>query len=66
MHYRNRARARVIAIAAALATLVAAPAGASAAWAEESDGPVQAGIFVQKVDGLSPDFVNGVDVSTVL
>src|SRR5690606_34039921 len=30
------------------------------------DGAVDAGIFVDKVDGLSPDFLRGVDVSTVL
>ncbi|MDQ0576656.1 glycosyl hydrolase 53 family protein [Agromyces albus] len=42
------------------------PAGASAAWSEETDGPVEAGIFVEKVDGLASDFVNGVDASTVL
>ncbi|WP_206737325.1 glycosyl hydrolase 53 family protein [Agromyces albus] len=75
MRHRNRARTSratrrvrtgVVAIAAALATLVAVPAGASAAWSEETDGPVEAGIFVEKVDGLASDFVNGVDASTVL
>ncbi|MFC9558606.1 glycosyl hydrolase 53 family protein [Agromyces sp. NPDC056965] len=59
------------ALAATLATLIAIPAGASAAAASEpadapGAGPVEAGISVEKVDGLSPDFVNGVDVSTVL
>ena len=67
MHTPHR-RAGVVALAAALATLVAMPAGASAAVASEpgADGPVDAGIFVEKVEGLSPDFANGVDVSTVL
>ena len=66
MHTPHR-RAGVVALATALATLVAMPAGASAAAASEpGDGPVDAGIFVEKVEGLSPDFVNGVDVSTVL
>jgi arabinogalactan endo-1,4-beta-galactosidase len=32
----------------------------AAAWAED------AGIFVKKIDGLSPDFIRGVDVSSVL
>ena len=41
-------------VAAALATLIAIPAGASAAAASDSGlhGPVDAGIFVQKVEGL--------------
>lgn len=58
----------MVAVAATIAALVAVPAAASAASASETEepGPVQAGIFVEKVDGLSPDFVNGVDVSTVL
>lgn len=53
------------ALAAALAVAVPAGAGAASA-AEPGDGPVEAGIFVNAVEGLSPDFVNGVDVSTVL
>ncbi|MET4639497.1 glycosyl hydrolase 53 family protein [Mycetocola sp. 2940] len=63
-HYK---RATLAAVAASLATLLAIPAGASAAVAAEpGDGPVDADIFVEKVDGLSPGFANGVDVSTVL
>ncbi|QEO14035.1 hypothetical protein FLP10_06055 [Agromyces intestinalis] len=56
----------------ALAALIAAGlAGAglaapAASAAEPDDGPVEAGIVVQKVDGLRDDFVNGVDVSSVL
>lgn len=55
----------VAALAAALAVAVPAGAGAASA-AEPTDGPVEAGIFVNRVEGLSADFVNGVDVSTVL
>jgi arabinogalactan endo-1,4-beta-galactosidase len=53
-------------VAVALAIAVPVGAGTAATAAEPGDGPVDAGIFVNKVDGLSPDFVNGVDVSTVL
>ena len=66
MHKQFR-RANAAALAASLATLIAIPAGASAASAVEPGvGPVDAGIFVEKVEGLSPSFANGVDVSTVL
>ncbi|QNO38746.1 glycosyl hydrolase 53 family protein [Protaetiibacter sp. SSC-01] len=34
--------------------------------AHAADGPVEAGIFVERVDGLSDDFINGVDVSSIL
>ncbi|GGI45802.1 arabinogalactan endo-1,4-beta-galactosidase [Agromyces flavus] len=64
---RRTGRAGSVALAAALATAVAVPTGAGAAMAvEPGDGPVEAGIFVNKVEGLSPDFISGVDVSTVL
>lgn len=39
---------------------IAAPAASAA------EGPVDAGIAVRKVDGLPADFINGVDVSSVL
>ncbi|WP_082462423.1 glycosyl hydrolase 53 family protein [Agromyces sp. Leaf222] len=61
-----------VAVAAALGIALTGAALTPAAWAADAangtadDGPVDAGIFVQKVDGLSPDFVNGVDVSSVL
>lgn len=42
------------------AVAIAAPAVAAA------DGPVDAGIVVPRVDGLPADFINGVDVSSVL
>ncbi|MGI9822139.1 glycosyl hydrolase 53 family protein [Agromyces sp. Marseille-Q5079] len=58
-----------VAATAALSLALTGAALTPAAWAADTaadDGPVDAGIFVQKVDGLSPDFVNGVDVSSVL
>jgi len=36
------------------------------ASAADSTGPVDAGIHVNKVDGLSADFINGVDVSSMI
>ncbi len=39
---------------------------ASPGWAAPDDGPVEAGIVVERVDGLAEDFMNGVDVSSVL
>ncbi|WP_394553213.1 glycosyl hydrolase 53 family protein [Agromyces sp. MMS24-JH15] len=59
-------RAGAVALATALATAIAVPAGAGAALAADPDGPVDAGIFVEQVPGLAADFVNGVDVSSVL
>ncbi|GMA28302.1 glycosyl hydrolase 53 family protein [Arenivirga flava] len=47
-------------VAALLATGAAAPAAAA------PTGPVEAGITVQAVPGLGDDFINGVDVSSVL
>jgi arabinogalactan endo-1,4-beta-galactosidase len=41
-------------------------AAASPAAAVVEDGPVDAGIVVDKVDGLPEDFINGVDVSSVI
>lgn len=48
-------------VASLIGTAGAAPAGAVV-----EDGPVDAGIVVEKVDGLPEDFINGVDVSSVL
>ncbi|UYK41119.1 glycosyl hydrolase 53 family protein [Microbacterium terricola] len=49
---------------------IAATAGAvtlgMVAPAAAVDGPVEAGIVVDKVDGLPEDFINGVDVSSAL
>ena len=39
--------------------------GAGAAFAAD-DGPVDAGITINKIDGLPSDFINGVDVSSIL
>jgi len=54
---------RLGAVTAATALLLSVVA-ASPALAE--DGPVDAGIVVQKVENLPADFVNGVDVSSVV
>ena len=60
---RSARAGRATAVAASLALLATgliAPAAAAA------DGPVEAGITVQKVENLPADFINGVDVSSVL
>lgn len=54
-------RAAAITASAALAmTALTVPA------AQAADGPVDAGIVVEKVQNLPADFINGVDVSSVL
>jgi arabinogalactan endo-1,4-beta-galactosidase len=53
------------AVMAMVASMIGAAAAAPAAAVME-DGPVDAGIVVEKVDGLPEDFINGVDVSSVL
>ena len=52
--------------ATAIGALLLTPllAAAPPAWAD--DGPVAAGVTVARVDGLRADFVQGVDVSSVL
>jgi len=52
--------------AASVALVVSGALTASAATGTTDDGPVGAGIFVDKVEGLAEDFAMGVDVSTVL
>ncbi|GIG55282.1 glycosyl hydrolase 53 family protein [Demequina activiva] len=52
--------------ATALAGALGATALAGTAMAAEGDEPVEAGITVPKVDGLSDDFMNGVDASSIL
>lgn len=52
--------------AASVALVVSGALSASAATGTTDDGPVDAGIFVDKVEGLAEDFAMGVDVSTVL
>ena len=51
---------------AAAAALAIAASGLVATAAAADDGPVEAPIYVEKVDGLSADFINGVDVSSIL
>ncbi|MFT4280176.1 glycosyl hydrolase 53 family protein [Microbacterium sp.] len=52
---------------AALGTAAALILGVSATPAMAADtGPVDADIYVEKVDGLSPDFTMGVDISSYL
>jgi arabinogalactan endo-1,4-beta-galactosidase len=53
-------------VGAGVAATIVAAAVAPSAWASTEDGPVDAGIFVDKVAGLPDDFAMGVDVSTVL
>lgn len=62
---RARRTTAVSAITALLAGLLSAGAVA-APTAAAADGPVEAGIVVPRVDGLPADFINGVDVSSVL
>ncbi|MEU1970023.1 glycosyl hydrolase 53 family protein [Microbacterium sp. NPDC019599] len=62
MHHRVRAilgPVTVLTVAALATTGLAVPAAAD-------DGPVEAGIVVQKVENLPADFVNGVDVSSAI
>src|SRR5919106_1340543 len=60
-HMRSSA-GRLTAVAILGALLLGMPAAAGA----QDGGPVEAGIFVKKVEGLPADFVHGVDVSSVL
>ncbi len=65
---RRRTRRMTVALATA-ATLAVPVALASPVVAADEplvSSAVEAGIFVEKVDGLSEDFLRGVDVSTVL
>ena len=57
------ARGRVLAPAVVFALVAGA---LSAPMAHAADGPVEAGITVAKVENLPADFINGVDVSSVL
>lgn len=58
----QRLTAASTATALTLGMLGALAAGPAAA----ADGPVEAGIVVDKVDGMPTDFINGVDVSSAL
>ncbi|WP_434810217.1 glycosyl hydrolase 53 family protein [Microbacterium sp. bgisy189] len=59
-HRPSRAAVAALATAALAAPLIAATPASAA------DGPVEAGIVVKKVENLPTDFINGVDVSSVL
>jgi arabinogalactan endo-1,4-beta-galactosidase len=61
LHHRLGAVTAGAATAATIATLFT---GVGPAHAD--DGPVEAGITVHKIEGLAEDFINGVDVSSVL
>ena len=63
----RRIRTVLGAVAASVAVVCAGALGAPTASATTvDDGPVDAGVFVDRVDGLAEDFAMGVDVSTVL
>jgi arabinogalactan endo-1,4-beta-galactosidase len=62
LHKRRRVGGGLTAMAAVGALLLGIPGAATA----DDTGPVEAGIFVAKVEGLPEDFVHGVDVSTIL
>ncbi len=67
MHRTFRSASRALAAFAAASVaatgLALVPSAAAAAPADEA---VEASITVPKIDGLSPDFIGGVDVSSVL
>lgn len=60
------ARALAATAAAGALLLTASPGWAAPDDGGPDDGPVEAGIVVDRVDGLAADFVNGVDVSSLL
>ncbi|WP_345803229.1 glycosyl hydrolase 53 family protein [Microbacterium sp. AZCO] len=61
---RHSARPLLGPVTVLVASLLAV--GVLAVPAAAADGPVDAGIVVQKVENLPADFVNGVDVSSVI
>ncbi|WP_240665817.1 glycosyl hydrolase 53 family protein [Agromyces sp. LHK192] len=67
---RRRARLASVSLGAAVALCASLFTATSASAASDAsaagDHPVDAGIFVPKVEGLADDFAMGVDVSTVL
>ncbi|NDL55734.1 glycosyl hydrolase 53 family protein [Phytoactinopolyspora mesophila] len=60
-HQRSGARGLI-----GLATVGALLLGTPTAAATDDDGPVEAGIFVEKVEDLPEDFIHGADISMVL
>lgn len=63
---RRRLPRRIAAAATAGAVLFSPLVATSASAADDPTGPVDAGIVVDKIDGLPADFINGVDISSIL
>ncbi len=63
---RSRLATRRTRLIAPVLVVALAGSALSAPAAHAADGPVEAGITVAKVENLPEDFVNGVDVSSVL
>lgn len=63
---RRRLPLRLAAAATAGAVLLTPLVTTSAVAADDPTGPVEAGIVVDKVEGLPEDFINGVDISSIL
>ena len=66
MHPARRRRPLRMAAAATAATLLFSPLFAAPGWADDTTGPVEGGIVVDKVDNLPADFINGMDISSIL
>ncbi len=67
MHPARRRLPRSLAAAATAGAVLLTPLLAtSASAADDPTAPVDAGIVVDKVDGLPADFINGVDISSIL
>ena len=62
---RRRLPLRMATVATAAAVLLT-PLLTTAASADDTTGPVEAGIVVDKVENLPDDFINGVDISSIL
>ncbi|MEP7763599.1 glycosyl hydrolase 53 family protein [Sanguibacter sp. 25GB23B1] len=63
MHPPRRRQTARLAALATIGAVLCAPQVASAA---DPSGPIEAGIVVDKVDGLAEDFINGVDISSIV
>ncbi|WP_062079214.1 glycosyl hydrolase 53 family protein [Demequina globuliformis] len=59
-------RSQLGAVTAGLAASALAIGGLSTAAVAADDGPVEAGITVPKVEGMGDDWINGVDISSIL
>ena len=62
---RRRLPLRLAATATAAAVLFT-PLFTTPALADDPTGPVEAGIVVEKIENLPADFINGVDISSIL